>query len=61
VQNGSPASIQSALDAAQTALKQEAKVRPAHEAAVLLGEHPAAVIAPVLMELNPGFAQDILS
>jgi magnesium transporter len=38
----------------------EVKARSAPEAARLIGEHPAPVIASVLAELNPGFAQDIL-
>jgi magnesium transporter len=43
------------------ALIPEAKARSAPEAAALLAEHPATVIAAVLVELNPGFAQDILA
>jgi magnesium transporter len=39
----------------------EAKARSAPEAARLLAEHPAATIAAVLLELNPGLAQDILA
>ena len=39
----------------------EVKARSAPEAAALIGEHPAPVIAAVLAELNPGFAQDILA
>jgi magnesium transporter len=39
----------------------EVKARSAPEAAALLGEHPAPVIAAVLAELNPGFAQGILA
>ena len=51
----------SALDERQKTLKQETKLRPAGEAARLLAEHPAGTVFPVLLELNPGFAQDILS
>lgn len=43
------------------ALIPEVKARSAQEAAVLIGEHPAPVIAAVLLELNPAFAQDILA
>jgi magnesium transporter len=43
------------------ALIPETKARSATDAAVLLAEHPAPVIAAVLLELNPGFAQDILA
>jgi magnesium transporter len=43
------------------ALIPEAKARSAPDAAALLAEHPATVIAAVLLELNPGFAQDILA
>jgi len=43
------------------ALVPEAKARSAPDAAILLAEHPATVIAAVLLELNPGFAQDILA
>lgn len=42
-------------------LVNEAKLRPAHQAAALLGAHPAAVVAPALARLNPAFAQDVLS
>jgi magnesium transporter len=42
------------------ALIPEAKARSATDAAALLAEQPAPVIAAVLLELNPGFAQDIL-
>jgi magnesium transporter len=43
------------------ALIPEAKARSAPDAAALLAEHPAPVIAAVLLELNPGFGQDILA
>jgi len=39
----------------------ELKARSAHDAATLIAEYPAAVIASALLELNPGFAQDILA
>lgn len=58
---GSPTSLQSALDARQKTLQQETRLRPPHEAASLLSAHPAVEAAAVLMELNPGFAQDILA
>ncbi len=56
--SSNPASPQEPL---YKALIAEVKARSAQEAAALIAEHPAATIAPVLMELNPGFAQDILS
>src|SRR5512145_2109874 len=43
------------------ALIPEAKARSAPDAAALLAEQPATVIAAVLLELNPGLAQDILA
>jgi magnesium transporter len=43
------------------ALIPDAKARSAQDAAVLLAEHPAATISSVLLELNPGLAQDILA
>ncbi len=43
------------------ALIPEVKARSAQDAAVLLAEHPAATITSVLLELNPGLAQDILA
>ncbi len=42
-------------------LVKEAKLRPAPEAALLLAEHPAGTLVPVLMRLNPSFTQDILA
>jgi magnesium transporter len=42
-------------------LVPEVKARAAPAAAALVGEYPAPVIAAVLLELNPGFAQDILA
>ncbi len=42
-------------------LVSEVKARSAQEAAKLIGEHPAPLIAAVLLELNPGFAQNILA
>ena len=61
VQTASLLAPQSALDPQQNTLKQEAKLRPPNEAAALLAEHPAATVGLVLVDLNPGFAQDILS
>ncbi|MBI4193676.1 MAG: magnesium transporter [Betaproteobacteria bacterium] len=61
VKSDSPGVSPTAPDTQQNALKQEAKLRPPHEAAALLAEHPAATVAPVLLQLNPGFAQDILA
>jgi len=43
------------------ALIPEVKARSAQDAAKLLAEHPAATISSVLLELNPGLAQDILA
>ena len=43
------------------ALIPDVKARSAQDAAVLLAEHPAAMISSVLLELNPGLAQDILA
>ena len=43
------------------ALIPEVKARSAQDAAELLAEHPAATITSVLLELNPGLAQDILA
>jgi magnesium transporter len=43
------------------ALILDAKARSATDAAALLAEHPAPLITAVLLELNPGFAQDILA
>jgi magnesium transporter len=43
------------------ALLPDVKARSAQDAAVLLAEHPAATISWVLLELNPGLAQDILA
>jgi magnesium transporter len=61
VHTGSPASPQATPAPQRRKLTQEAKLRPPNEAASLLAEHPAAETAAVLMALNPGFAQDILS
>ena len=41
-------------------LLPEVKARPPYEAAVLLAEHPTAVIVEVLRSLNPALTQDIL-
>ena len=46
---------------AHKALVPQAKSLSAPEAATLLEQHPAAVIAAVLGELHAGFAQDILA
>jgi len=43
------------------AIISDVKARSAPDAAVLLAEHPAATISSVLLELNPGLAQDILA
>lgn len=43
------------------ALIPEVKARSPKDAAALLAEHPAPVIAAVLLEINPGIAQDILA
>jgi len=43
------------------ALIPEVKARSAQDAAELLAEHPAATISSVLLELNPGLAQDVLA
>ena len=43
------------------ALMAEVKARSPQAAAAFIAEHPAPAIAAVLLELNPGFAQDILS
>lgn len=43
------------------ALIPEVKARSAQDAAALIAEYPASVIVTVLLELNPGFAQDILA
>ena len=56
--SGTPASPQ---EPPHKALIPEVKARSAPDAAVLIGEHPAPVIAAVLLEINPGFAQDILA
>ena len=46
---------------AHKALIPEIKARSAQEAATLIAEHPASVIAAVLLEINASFAQDILT
>ena len=48
------------LEPPYKALIPDVKARSAQDAAVLLAEHPAATITSVLLELNPGLAQDIL-
>ena len=42
-------------------LLPEVAARPPHEAAALLAEYPAGVIAAVLLELNPALTQDVLA
>lgn len=59
--NTATALPQVALDEQQSSLKQEVKLRPANAAAELLAGHPASSVTPVLQDLNPGFAQDILA
>jgi len=54
-------SQQSPQDPLSKSLIPEIKARSAQEAATLIAEHPAPVIASVLAELNPGFAQEILA
>ncbi|HEU0290288.1 MAG TPA: magnesium transporter [Burkholderiales bacterium] len=54
-------SQQSPQDPLTKSLVPEVKARSAQEAATLIAEHPAATIAAVLGELNPGFAQEILA
>ncbi len=44
----------------QKRLMPEVKARPPQEAALLLAEYPAPVIAGVLLNLNPALAQDVL-
>ena len=60
-----PSTQEPARDAPQVpphkALIPEVKARSPQEAATLIAEHPAPVIAAVLLELNPAFAQDILA
>jgi len=48
-------------EAPHKALITEVKARSPQEAAALIAEHPAPVIAAVLLELNPGIAQDVLA
>jgi len=50
----------SAQETLLRAIVSDVKARSAEDAAVLLAEHPAATISAVLLELNPGVAQDIL-
>jgi magnesium transporter len=56
-----PETIQDTQLPPHNALIPEAKARSAPDAAALLAEHPAPVIAAVLLEINPGLAQDILA
>jgi magnesium transporter len=56
-----PAAATAELQASPHAsLVAEAKLRPPQEAAELLAGHPPTLVAAALMELNPGFTQDIL-
>jgi magnesium transporter len=48
-------------EASRSELIAEVKVRSAQEAAALLARQPTALIASVLLELNPGLVQDILA
>ena len=45
---------------AREQLVAEAKLRPPHEAADTLAPFPPQIVAAALLELNPGFRQDIL-
>jgi len=47
-------------DPQSTARIADVKARAPNDAAKLLAEYPASVIAATLIELNPGFAQSIL-
>lgn len=57
---GVTASQQLAPGGERAALLPEVKSRPPQEAATLLAEYPAEVIAAVLLEMNPSFTQDVL-
>ncbi len=61
MQSDQSGSQQSPQDPLSKALVPEVKARSAQQAAALIAEHPAAVIVSVLVELNPGFAQEILA
>jgi magnesium transporter len=60
VHSDSAATAAELQDPPHKALAAEAMLRPAQEAAELLSGHPPNVVAAALMELNPGFTQDIL-
>jgi magnesium transporter len=56
--SSAPATLQEPPD---KALIPDVKARSAQNAAKLLAEHPLATTCSVLLELNPGLAQDILA
>ncbi len=60
MQPGSTETQPQAQEQQKTTLLSEVKARPPQEAATLLAEYPASVIAAVLLELNPARTQDIL-
>ena len=60
VQPGLTESQQQVQEQQQKMLLPEVKARPPEEAAALLAEYPAGVIAGVLLELNPALTQDVL-
>lgn len=60
MQSSSTDSQQQEQEQQSRILVPEVKARPPHEAATLLAEYPAGVIAGVLLELNPALTQDIL-
>jgi magnesium transporter len=60
VHSDSAATTAELQDPPHKALAAEAMLRPAQDAAELLSGHPPNVVAAALMELNPGFTQDIL-
>jgi Mg/Co/Ni transporter MgtE len=51
----------SAQETLLRAIVSDVKARSPEDAAVLLAEHPAATISSVLLELNPGLAQEVLA
>ena len=60
MQSGMTESQQQVAGTAEKTLLPEVKARPPQEAAALLAEYPADVIAGVLLDLNPALSQDIL-
>ena len=60
MQSGPTETQQQVQEQQRKMLLPEVKSRPPHEAATLLAEYPASVIAGVLLELNPALTQDIL-